>query len=194
MTDRHLSDLTGSRRVSAPHPGAAQVFCLVLLIAASVSASLVFACATPFAAFAVVAAAMLRLRSAVLVVGAAWLTNQVIGFGLLGYPRTLDAAVWGVVICLAAVAAVAVASFVFKRWAPMGRFALYPVAFLASFVAYELVLAAATPVLGGAENFTAVIIGQLAFANVVWLIGLAAASEAGRLFVGTQDALRQSRA
>jgi hypothetical protein len=194
MTDRHLSDLAGSRRVSAPYPGAAQLFCLVLLIAASVSASLVFACATPFAAFAVVAAAMLRLRSAILVVGAAWLTNQIIGFGLLGYPHTLDAAVWGVVICLAAVAATVVASLMFKRWAPMGRFALYPVAFMASFVAYELVLVAATPALGGAENFTAVIIGQLGFANVVWLIGLVAASEAGRLFVGTQDALRQSRA
>jgi hypothetical protein len=194
MPDSHSSDLTSSRRLSAPHPGAAQLFCLVLLIAASASASLVFACATPFAAFAVVAAAMLRLRSAILVIAAAWLTNQIIGFGILGYPRTADAAAWGAVIGVAAVAAAVVASLVFKRWAPMGRFALYPIAFLASFAAYELALAAAIPVLGGAEDFTAVIVGRIALTNVVWLIGLVAVSEAGRLFVGTPDALRQRRA
>ncbi len=184
----------GSRRVATPHPGAAQLFCLVLLVAASASASLVFACATPFVAFAVVAAAMLRLRSAVLVVVAAWLANQIIGFGILGYPRTADAAAWGAAIGVAAVGGAIVASFVFKRWEPMGRFALYPIAFVASFVIYELVLAAAVPVLGGAEDFSSVIIGRIALANVVWLIGLVVVCEAGRLFVGTQGAVSQSRA
>jgi len=186
MTDRHLPDFAGSR--SAP------LFCLVLLIAASASASLVFACAAPFAAFAVVAAAMLRPRSAMLVLVAAWLTNQIIGFGVLNYPRTLDAAAWGAVICLAAVAATAVASFVFDRWAAMGRFALYPIAFVASFAAYELALAAAIPALGGAEDFTATIVSRIALASVVWLIGLVAVSEAGRPLVGTQSPLRQGRA
>src|SRR6185312_16204669 len=174
-----LPDFAGSR--SAP------LFCLVLLIAASASASLVFACAAPFAAFAVVAAAMLRPRPAILVVVAAWLTNQIIGFCVLNYPRTLDAAAWGAVICLAAVAATAVASFVFDRWAAMGRFALYPIAFVASFAAYELALAAAIPALGGAEDFTATIVSRIALASVVWLIGLVAVSEAGRPLVGTQS-------
>jgi hypothetical protein len=193
MTDRHLSDLAGSRAATS-HSGAAPLFCFVLLIAASASASLVFACAAPFAAFAVAAAAMLRPRSAILVVVAAWLTNQIIGFGVLNYPRTLDAAAWGAVILVAAIAATVAASLVFRRWASMGRFALYPIAFVVSFVIYEVALAAATLALGGAEDFTAVIVGNIALANVVWLIGLVAASEAGRLVVGTQDAVHQSRA
>jgi hypothetical protein len=193
MADRHFSELTDSRRASTPHAGAT-LFCLVLLVAASASASLVFACAAPFAAFAVVAAAMLRPRSAILVVAAAWLTNQIIGFGILGYPRTLDAAAWGAVICVAAVGAAVVASLVFDVLAWMGRFALYPIAFLVSFATYELGLAAAIPFLGGAEDFTTVIVGRIALANVVWLIGLVAVAEAGRLLVGNRAALRQSRA
>jgi hypothetical protein len=41
----------------------APMFCLVLLVTASALASLAFACATPFAAFAVIVAAMLPVRS-----------------------------------------------------------------------------------------------------------------------------------
>jgi hypothetical protein len=47
-----------------------------LLVTASALASLAFACATPFAAFAVIVAAMLPVRSVLLVVAATWLVNQ----------------------------------------------------------------------------------------------------------------------
>jgi hypothetical protein len=59
----------------------APLFCFVLLTAACALASFAFACATPFAAFAVMAAEMLPLSSALLVVAAAWIVNQGIGFG-----------------------------------------------------------------------------------------------------------------
>jgi hypothetical protein len=172
-------------------PGAARLFCLVLLVAASLSSSLVFACATPFATLAVVAAAMLPLRSAVVVVAAAWLINQVVGFGLLGYPRTIDAAAWGIVIGAAAACATIGSSLVFGGLAAIGRLALYPLAGIASFAIYELGLAAAVPVLGGAEAFRPAIIGQIAVANVVWLVGLAAVWEGSRFFYGTRDAFRR---
>jgi hypothetical protein len=170
------------------------LFCLVLLIAASVSSSLVFACATPFAAFAVVAAAMLPLRPALAVVMAAWLTNQVIGFGVLHYPRTIDAAAWGVVIAAAAACATIASSLVFNRLALIGRLPLHPVAGLASFFVYELGLAAAVPVLGGADAFTAAIIGKIALVNVVWLIGLIAVCEGSRLLYGPRNVYRPGEA
>jgi hypothetical protein len=47
-----------------------------LLVTDSGLASLAFACATPFAAFAVIVAAMLQVRSALLIVAATWLVNQ----------------------------------------------------------------------------------------------------------------------
>jgi len=174
--------------------GATRLFCLVLLIAASLSSSLVFACATPFVAFAVVAAATLPLGSAVLVVLAAWLVNQVVGFGVLGYPRTIDAAAWGIAIAAAAACATVAPSLVFGRLAAMGRIARYPLAAIASFAIYELGLAAAVPVLGGAEAFSPAIIGQIALTNVIWLIGLVAVWETTRPLYGTREAFRGGEA
>lgn len=183
-----------SPETSIQDQGATRLFCLVLLVAASVSASLVFACATPFAAFAVVAAAMLPLRPALAVVMAAWLTNQLIGFGVLHYPRTIDAAAWGVVIAAAAACATIASSLVFNRLAAIGRFALYPVAGVVSYAAYELALAAAVPVLGGADAFTAAIIGRIALVNTVWLIGLAGVTEGARFLSRDSGVFRRREA
>jgi hypothetical protein len=59
----------------------APLVCLLLLTAACALASFAFACATPFAAFAAIAGAMLPLSAALPVVLAAWIVNQAIGFG-----------------------------------------------------------------------------------------------------------------
>jgi hypothetical protein len=48
----------------------------LLAVTASALASLAFACATPFAAFAVIVAAMLQVRSTLLIVATTWLVNQ----------------------------------------------------------------------------------------------------------------------
>jgi hypothetical protein len=177
MTYRHLSDLAGSRRVSAPHSGAAQLFCLVLLIAASVSASLVFACATPFAAFAVLAAATLPLRQALATIALVWAVNQAIGFGILDYPRDLNTMVWGAGILAAALLTTVAAAGVFRRFAGTSLYAVYPVALMAAYAVYEVVLLALVPVLGGGDGFTVEIVGNLAFVNAIWLGGLIVAFE-----------------
>ena len=96
-----------SDRLAPVEPRFAPLFCLVLLTAACALASFAFACATPFAAFAVVAAAMLPMRPALLIVTAAWIVNQAIGFGALGYPLNADTMLWGFAIGLAALIATA---------------------------------------------------------------------------------------
>jgi hypothetical protein len=50
-------------------------------------------------------------------------------------------------------------------------------ALMAAFATYELVLFAAAVFLGGAENFTPVIIGRLALLSVLWTMGLVAVCE-----------------
>src|SRR5262249_21569049 len=70
------------------------LLCTVLLVAAALSASLIFACAAPFAAFAALAAGVLSRRNALLAIAAAWLANQAIGFGVLGYPHGLTTMIW----------------------------------------------------------------------------------------------------
>ncbi|WFU20965.1 hypothetical protein QA649_22845 [Bradyrhizobium sp. CB1717] len=162
-------------------PRLAPTFCLALLTASCALASFALACATPFAAFAVVAAAMLPLRPALLVVTGAWLVNQGIGFGLLHYPVDGSTLAWGFVIGAAALVATAVSSAVLGAL-PQGRTPLMLASTLAvAYAIYELVLFAATPLLGGEGAFTAAIVTRLGLLSAVWLAGLVAVCEIVRL-------------
>jgi hypothetical protein len=170
-----------SHRLAPVEPRYAPLFCLVLLTAACALASFAFACATPFAAFAVVAAATLPLQSALLVTVAAWLVNQAIGFGLLHYPVDANTALWGLVIGGAALAATAVSMAVLRLTRRTGTAVALGAALIGAYTAYELVLFAATPFLGGAKDFTASIVGHLGLLSALWTIALVAACEVARL-------------
>ena len=143
----------------------APLFCFALLTISCALASFALACATPLAAFAAIAAAMLALRPALLVVTGAWLVNQGIGFGALRYPINTNTILWGLVIGLAAVVATGVSAAVFRFTAaertPLA-FALV-LALACGYGAYELVLLAATPFLGGTGSFTAAIVSRVGF-------------------------------
>jgi hypothetical protein len=162
-------------------PRLAPMFGFALLTVSCALASFALACATPFAAFSVVAAAMLPLRPALLVVTGAWLVNQCIGFGALHYPIDSSTMAWGFVIGAAALVATAASSAVL-RMLPQGRTPLMlAITFVAAYAAYELVLLAATPILGGEGAFTAAIVARIGLTSAVWLAGLVAACEIVRL-------------
>jgi hypothetical protein len=158
----------------------AALICLALLATACALASLLFACAAPFAAFAVVAATMLPMRSAIITVGGVWLVNQAIGFGLLSYPLDANTIAWGAVILVAALAGTAAASTVLHH-AKGSQIIALGIAFVAAFAAYELLLLAATPVLGGHEAMAPAIVARIAGLNLVWFLGLVIATEILRL-------------
>jgi hypothetical protein len=161
----------------------APLFCLLLLTAACGLASFAFACATPFAAFAAFAGAVLPLSAALPVVVAAWIVNQAIGFGVLGYPVELHTFLWGFAIGAAAFIATAVSALVLRLLPAIGRPAELALALLAAYAAYEVVLFAFTPVLGGAGAFTVAIIVRIGLLNVLWMIGLVVAYEPLKVFV-----------
>ena len=110
--------------------------CAALLVAGCVSASLVFACATPFVAFAVLAAAVMPLRPALMTIGLVWAVNQVIGFGILDYPRTANSAMWGIGMAVLALVTTVAAAAMFGRFASMSKFALYPFALVVCYAVY----------------------------------------------------------
>jgi hypothetical protein len=171
-----------SARLAPVETPYASLFCFGLLTIACALASFAFACATPFAAFAVVAAAMLPLQSALLMTAAAWLVNQGIGFGFLHYPVDAKTIIWGFVIGAAALAATATSALTLSATRRTGGLVAFGTALIAAYAAYELALFAATPFLGGAGDFTMAIVGRLGGLNVLWLIGLIAACEMSRLF------------
>jgi len=182
MSDNLLNLVpTRLRPLGAIEPRFALLFCVALLTGASLSASLALACATPFAAYAVVASAMLPLPSALIAVTAAWAVNQAIGFSVLGYPHDPLTLAWGLAIGAAALVATAASMFVLRSSRRTGGPVALGFALVGAYAAYELVLFSATPILGGAGSFTLAIVGRLGVLNLVWLIGLAAACEVFRL-------------
>lgn len=171
---------TEARLAPVPQRHAA-AFCFALLTGACALASFVFACATPFAAFAVIAAAMLPLRAALPVMLGAWLVNQGIGFGALHYPVDANTLAWGAMIGVAALSATAVARMALATLRTAPATVALAVALLSAYAAYELVLLAATPALGGAASFALPIVARLGLTSAAWLVGLVAVSEIGRL-------------
>jgi len=181
----HISPPTGRLRLHRVEPRIelryAPLFCFGLLVISCALASFALACATPFAAFAVVAAATLSLRPALLVVTGAWLVNQAIGFGALHYPVDASTIAWGFVIGAAALAATAASSLAL-RGVPRMRWPLaLGLALVCAYASYELVLLAATAFLGGAEAFAPDIVGRLGLLSFAWLLGLVATCEIVRL-------------
>src|SRR6516165_4543970 len=110
----------GGLRLAPVEPRHALLFCFALLTVSCALASFALAGATPFAAFTVVAAAMLPLRPALLVVTGAWLVNQAIGFGAHHYPIDANTILWGFAIGAGALAATA-ASIAALRALPQNR-------------------------------------------------------------------------
>lgn len=152
---------------------------IALLVAASVAFSLGFACATPFAAFAAIAALTMSRRNALLLVCLVWFANQAIGFGVLHYPLTTDCFAWGVGLSFVAFMATLGAEWTAKRLISFGRLA-WAMAFLASFVIYEgLLLFASMIAQSGTEDYTMTIAGRVFAINVIAFIGLLAANRIG---------------
>ncbi len=175
-----------SDRLVPVEPRSASLFCLALLACSCALVSLAFACATPFAAFAVVASAMLSMRPALLLMAAAWIVNQGIGFAVLGYPLDAKTALWGVAIGAAALIATLESKVLLKCLHRSGTLKALSVALIGAFAAYEVVLFAVTPFLGGTGSFTLPIIAHLGLLNILWLIGLLAVCAAVRILTATR--------
>src|SRR5579862_7479693 len=93
----------------------------VLLAVAAVGGSLVFACITPFAAFAALAAETQRPRAALGTLALIWAANQAVGFAFLDYPHDASTLMWGLAILAASLLATCAACFTVARLGSMPR-------------------------------------------------------------------------
>ena len=144
-----------------------------LLVATSALLTASFTCVAPFAAFAVVGAMTMSRRHALGTIVAVWLANQIVGFGVLHYPRTGSTYAWGGAILVAAVLAMLVARSTHHRLSsvrvPGRRIAPFVVAFSVD----QLTLyTAAVSFLGGTGAFAPRILAEVLFINAAALVGL----------------------
>ncbi len=159
-------------------PGKVAMGCWALvLVVASLGGCIQLACLMPFAALAVALAATLKLRHAIAAMVVIWLLNQAVGFGLYHFPHTFDTIGWGVMIGVAAVLSTVTAWAIIRQAAFAPKPIRVVVGFFAAFAVYELILLAATPVLGGLATFTPTIVATIGLENALWLAGLVVLNE-----------------
>ena len=104
-----------------------------------------------------------------------WLINQILGVTLHQYPLTFKTFVWGGVIGLGALLATLFASIKPRFVASeLKNYCLWlGIAFIGSYLVYELTILLATFFLGGLENFTLPILWSIFVGNAAWGIPLA---------------------
>jgi hypothetical protein len=152
---------------------------IALLVTTSVAFTLGFACATPFAAFATIAALTMPRRDALLLVGLVWFANQAVGFAVLHYPLTTDCFASGVGLGSVAFMAALGAVWTAERFISFGRLA-WAMAFLTSFVIYQgLLLFVSIIAQSGVEDYTVAIVGRIFAINAVAFLGLLVANGIG---------------
>jgi hypothetical protein len=144
---------------------------IALVAALTVGGSHAFACAAPLAAIAALASLTMRRVEGVALVVTAWLANQVVGFGILGYPLDLSTFGWG-----GAIGAAAVVGFFAAQWAvrlnvpSLFRLGL---ALVVSYAVYEIVLLTYGVAVGSSlAAFTPEIIAYIFVINLISFAGL----------------------
>ena len=147
---------------------------VALLILSSAILSYAFACVTPFAALAPIAALTLPRKTGLWLVAIAWALNQLIGFMLLSYPA--DSLLWGVAIGAAAMLAFFAAQAAANNLQSSNMAIVCIVTLLASFAAYQGVLFMASLFFSGTENFAPHIVAQVFAVNAIAFVALFAAN------------------
>jgi len=105
---------------------------------------------TPLVAFAVMGGVMLNRRRAIAVAVTLWLVNQVIGFGLRGYPLSATAFTWGALMGIGTLLAVTFAAirpgFSQSSWA--GHWLWVAIALIGGFGLFQGLIMLVYPVMG----------------------------------------------
>ena len=111
-----------------------------LMTIASTVTTLVLACATPFHALAALAAVRVRRNEGLLLIGAAWVASQLVGFCVLDYPKNSNSIAWSVALVMAAVGSLIVAQFSVAKLNGVHVIARLVVAYVAAYVGFKLVV------------------------------------------------------
>ena len=147
-----------------------------VLAAATIAGTLATACMMPFVALAVASAATMPRGRAAATVGTVWATNQLLGFGLLGFPHDASTIAWGAALGVASLVAMAVAAAVLDRGGV--SIARLVAAFGAAFAAYEGGLFLFALVAGGTGTFTGAIVARILLNDAGWCVVLLILHEA----------------
>ena len=164
------NDVNDIRSFSSPR----EFIWLILLPLSSLVFSLGFACATPLAAFGALAAVALSRRDGLILCGAVWLVNQVVGYTLLQYSWNINSVSWGLALGGTTILATLSSRWMYRRSKTRYLFGLIA-AFIAAFTVFQVSLYLVELfVLGGLQDSTADIVIKVLAINAAAFVGLLA--------------------
>ncbi len=157
-----------THRLDLPAAGSPQSWAWSASLAlAALGGTLATACMMPFVALATILAMTVRPVQAAMAISGIWAGNQLIGFGLLGYPLTEYAFAWGAALLAASLTAMLVAHL---GRAMAGRTFALAARFIAAFVTFEGLLFAFAHLAGGLETFTPTIVARIGLNDAIWFV------------------------
>jgi hypothetical protein len=164
------NDVTDIRSFSSPR----EFIWLILLPFSSLVFSLGFACATPLAAFGALAAVALSKRDGLILCGAVWLVNQVVGYTLLQYSWNINSVSWALALGGATILAFLSSRWIYRRSKTHYLFRLIA-AFIAAFAVFQVSLYLVELfVLGELQDSAADIVIRVLAINAAAFVGLLA--------------------
>lgn len=119
-------------------PAASRNLWIGLMTVASTVTTLVLACATPFPALAALAAVYVRRTEGMLLIGAAWVASQLVGFCVLDYPVDANSVAWSAGLGTAAIASLLVARLSIRQLGGVHVIGRLIVAYVAAYVGFKL--------------------------------------------------------
>jgi hypothetical protein len=144
-----------------------------ILTAASPLFTVFLACATPFVAFATLAALNMRSRSAAVLIGFVWFVNQAVGYGCLGYPWTAASFGWGIALGGASYVALFTAQRISGSLRAASEAVATAGALISAFVAFKAVIFGVSYILAGTGSaFTWPVVGRTFAVNTLALVAL----------------------
>lgn len=137
-----------------------------VLAATTLTGTVVLACMMPFAAIATICALAMPARRGLATVALCWLGNQVLGFGLMGFPWDAPTFAAGLSLLVSSLIAFAAARGLAKAQDnPL-------LAFVGAFAAFEVSLFAYALPFGDPALFAPHIVAQIALNDALWFAGL----------------------
>jgi hypothetical protein len=145
---------------------------LILLLLSSLVFTFGFSCATPLAAFGAIAAVAFSRRDALILSGAVWFVNQVVGYTILRYPWSVNSVSWGLVLGGVTIIGTLSSGWIYRHSKTPYLLRLV-VTFITAFAVFEVALfAVALFALGGLQDFTVDIVIRIFAINGGAFVGL----------------------
>ncbi|WP_244350308.1 hypothetical protein [Thermostichus vulcanus] len=132
--------------------------------------SITYTCTLPFVTIGILTGTTLSRQKAIISTLMIWLSNQIFGYLLHNYPRTLDSFGWGIVLGISTLSVTLAASYrpLFTPDKLWRNYLWIPLMLIVGFIGFQILIFLAGLGLGGTHGLTLPVLGKIWLDNWLW--------------------------